>query len=316
MVSGSLNSVRATWAKAATAARYEVRLSQTGAAAKQDVSIAVVDGSSGTTFTKTFDNLTPGSYSVAVYGEKLGGITKQQGAINQRNMASGCCAAAAGVLMQLHGTITACRDSVKLSSMLYRRSVSCIPSRCPPCAAPPTLPAAINVNGDGSASAATSGSDVVVGAPLPPSISAVSGGVGQLTVTWSAPAINADLGVTYALNIEDVTAGRTPATPLVTESLTAGAPSQTISGLAAGTKRVWITATNANAGDGKTAAAVQAAWAGTVAVQLSTQPGISQTVGSATGAAITVTAPSASSATAINKFLIQVGSLGRDEKSC
>ncbi len=222
-----------------------------------------------------------------------------------------CCPGdAAGTLMQLQGSTTALAgDAVKLSSMLYRRSVRCIPSLWQvshPVPHRPPLPAAINVNGDGSATAAASSSDVVVGAPLPPSISVVTGGVGQLTVTWSAPDINADLGVTYTLNVEDVTAGRTPATPLVTQALTAGAPSQTVSGLAAGTKRVWITATNANAGDGKTAGAVQTAWAGAVVVQLSTQPSISQTTGSESGATITVAAPSASSATAINKFLIQV----------
>ena len=176
-------------------------------------------------------------------------------------------------------------------------------------------PAAVNANGDDSATAASSTSDVVVGAPLSPTITAVTGSVGQLTVQWSAPAINADLGVTYKLNIQDVTTGREPADETLV-TLAAGAGSQTISGLPAGTKRVWITATNANAGDGS---AVVAAWAGAVQVGLSTAPGIASSdgvVGSALGATIALTAPSAVSTTGgkLNKFLIEVGWLGVDSR--
>ncbi|PRW20918.1 fibronectin type III domain-containing [Chlorella sorokiniana] len=227
----SLSSLTVSWAKALTAVRYEVQLKQTGSGNGATVGTAVVDGGSDATFSKTFGNLAPGSYSVDIY--------------------------------------------------------------------------AINTNGDKS-STATPSSDTVVGAPLPASITSVDGGVGQLTVAidWSKTAINADLGVIYTLNIQDVTAGRSPATPLATATLTAGAPSQTIPNLVAGTKRVWIVASNANTDT--YSAVVKSDWAGVVAVQLSSKPGITQApVGSATGTNISVTAPSATSTTAINKFLIQ-----------
>ncbi|PRW20837.1 Ig-like domain repeat [Chlorella sorokiniana] len=228
----SINSVTVAWDTAPTAAQYEVRLEQTAPDAKA-VSTAVVDGSSGTSFSKTFDNLTPGRYSVSVYS--------------------------------------------------------------------------INANRDSSSSAAISSSDAVVGAPLPATIEAVQTGVGQLTVQWSAPSINADLGTTYTLTIRDVTAGRSPATePL--EGIAMSSTTHSVTSLVAGTKRVQITATNVNSGSGKYASAVLSALSDEYDVALSLAPAIASTngvVGSAAGAAISVTAPGQMSTTALNKFLIQ-----------
>lgn len=148
---------------------------------------------------------------------------------------------------------------------------------------------------------------MVVGAPLAPTITDVTGGVGDLTVYWSAPAINADLGATYTMSIEDVTAGRSPAAATVTRALTTPT-SQTFTGLVAGTKRVRVVASNANTG--QTATAVVVAWAGAVQVELSTAPIVASpngAVGTAQGATITVTKPVTMSTASLAKFLIQVG---------
>ncbi len=181
------------------------------------------------------------------------------------------------------------------------------------CAAKQTWPvcrshplAAINANGDSSV-AATSASSVAVGAPLPPTVTAVVGSVGQLAVEWSAPAINADLGVTYTLTITDVTAGRSPATAALQGLALSGSPIA-FTGLVAGTKRVQIKASNANTAT--YSVVVQSALSDEVDVTLSTAPGIATTngvVGSDTGATITVTAPSSMSTSVLSKFLIQVG---------
>lgn len=159
-------------------------------------------------------------------------------------------------------------------------------------------PAAINANGDSLSAAASS--NAVVGAPLPPTIMELQAGVGQLALTWSAPSINADLGVTYKLSIADVTAGRDTTT---VEVPLEGSPAS-VTGLAAGTKRVRITATNANTA--AYAVVVQSALSDAVDMPLSTAPGVSAVVGSAAGATITVSAPSLPGNTVFKKFLIQV----------
>ena len=68
----SLDSVTVSWNKASTATSYKVELKQTGTGNSAVVSTAVVDGSGSGPFTKTFDNLTPGSYAVSVHCEWLG----------------------------------------------------------------------------------------------------------------------------------------------------------------------------------------------------------------------------------------------------
>lgn len=142
-----------------------------------------------------------------------------------------------------------------------------------------------------------------MGVPLAPTISAVTGGVGQLEVKWSAPAINADLGVTYTLAIYDVTAGRTPATAAVQGLVLDGSP-LSVTGLVAGTKRVQITAANSNTA--QYSAVVQTSLSDEAEVALSTAPGVSQVVGSAAGAAISVTRPSQVSTAELKTFLVQV----------
>lgn len=182
---------------------------------------------------------------------------------------------------------------------------------CARCPFPPPRTAAINANGDRSpAPAEWDSTPLVVGAPLPPTVTLVQGAVGRLTVSWSAPALNADLETSYTLSIYDVTPGeRSPADGPI-EGLPLTASPTTIPFLVAGTKRVQITATNVNAGPtGLYAPAVKSALADEADVALATAPGIPSEaglVGSTAGANISVTAPAQVSTAALNKFLIQV----------
>ena len=149
-----------------------------------------------------------------------------------------------------------------------------------------------------------------MGAPLTPTVTAVTGGVGRLTIEWSAPAINADLDVTYTLAIYDVTPGNRNPVDVPIEDVPLTASPRVVTQLSAGTKRVQITATNANAGDGRYLAAVKSALADEADVALATAPGIPSSegvAGSTLGANISVTAPSQMSTAVLNSFLIQVG---------
>lgn len=170
-------------------------------------------------------------------------------------------------------------------------------------------PAAINPNGDHATAPATWGSDpLVVGAPLPPTVTAVTGGVGRLTIEWSAPALNADLDVTYTLAIYDVTPGNRSPVDVPLEDVPLTASPKVVTQLVAGTKRVQITATNANAGPGRYLTAVKSALADEADVTLATAPGIAASeglAGSTLGANISVTVPSQMSTAVLNKFLIQ-----------
>ena len=148
-----------------------------------------------------------------------------------------------------------------------------------------------------------------MGAPLPPTVTAVTAGVGRLAVEWSAPAINADLGTTYTLAIYDVTPGTRNPVDVPIEDIPLSSSPKVVTQLVAGTKRVQITATNVNAGPGRYTAAVKSALADEADVALSNAPAIPTSdgmVGSRQGANISVTAPSQMSTAALNKFLIQV----------
>lgn len=68
----SLDSVTVSWDASPTAARYEVKLLQT-APTEKVASVAVVEDDGSASFTKTFNNLTPGRYSVSIDRESLGG---------------------------------------------------------------------------------------------------------------------------------------------------------------------------------------------------------------------------------------------------
>ncbi len=61
----SLESVAVSWDAAPTAARYEVKLLQTAPVSKV-ASVAIVEDDGGASFSKSFDNLTPGRYSVSI----------------------------------------------------------------------------------------------------------------------------------------------------------------------------------------------------------------------------------------------------------
>lgn len=149
---------------------------------------------------------------------------------------------------------------------------------------------------------------VVVGAPSPARVTAVLGEVGQLAVTWTAPEINAELDVSYTVTVTDVTPGRDPATPDVTLPLT-GPPgsTQTLPALVAGTKRVYITAYNVNAGPGLFAVGVESALHDAREAAFSTAPALLDATGDTTGATLAVFSPASASTPTINKFLIQVG---------
>lgn len=167
---------------------------------------------------------------------------------------------------------------------------------------------AVNANED--MSEAVTSATVTVGAPVVPVVIAVTGGVGSLTVKWTKAEINAALGVTYSVTIVDVTQNRLeknhPADFVAT--LDGAQPQQTFGGhvgsgatpLLAGTKRVTITATNANG-------AVASVQSEPVLVLFSDAPAIGSVVGSAAGATLTVTAPARTSSSAISEFLVQVG---------
>ena len=54
-----------SWDASPTAARYEVKLLQV-APTEKVASVAIVEDDGSASFTKTFDNLTPGRYSVSI----------------------------------------------------------------------------------------------------------------------------------------------------------------------------------------------------------------------------------------------------------
>lgn len=149
-----------------------------------------------------------------------------------------------------------------------------------------------------------------MGAPLPPTVTSVTGGVGRLSIEWSAPAINADLDTTYTLAIYDVTPGTRNPVDVPIEDLPLTVSPKVVTQLVAGTKRVQITATNINAGPSRYTAAVKSALADEADAALCNAPAIPSSnglVGSTQGANISVNTPSQMSTTALNKFLIQVG---------
>ena len=274
--------------------RYEVRLSQIAPAFK-DVSTAIVSTADVGSVSKTFGSLTPGRYRVSVYCEfnwcRPGRMWP-------------------GVWMNACGWVPDCQFSEWGADPPFSPAVVTRACTAAESLLPGLLPhaAAINANGDFSSSATTS-SPVIVGAPLPPTVVAVQAGVGQLTVQWTAPVINAVVGTTYTLAIYDVTADRSPPTAAL-EDIAMSSTTHSVTNLVAGTKRVRITATNVNSGAGKYTAAVQSALSDAADVGLSTAPGIASpngVVGSADGATISVTAPVQMSTAALNKFLIQVG---------
>lgn len=104
--------------------------------------------------------------------------------------------------------------------------------------------AAINANGDASNPADSAA--IVVGAPLAVTIDSLQASPGALTVTWSAPAINAELGASYFVVVARPGQEQPEwAGPLLTSPQQIGAAgTQPGALLTGGTKNVTITAFN------------------------------------------------------------------------
>lgn len=172
------------------------------------------------------------------------------------------------------------------------------------CASFRAAAAGINANGERSASAEST--DIIVGGPEAVAAS-LTANPGTLSITWTAPDSNVELGAEYGIDVIDTTPGR-PATPALefTGALTTS-PSlfghAGGGGLLAGPKRVVITSNNLETSKHGGAATYTA----DVVVPFSAAPTITGLVADASAVHITAALASDQRSTEnVSKFQFQV----------